>query len=138
MSFKTYSELVQFKTFEDRFNYLKLYGTAGKETFGIYRYLNQRVYSSPEWKRFRKKIIIRDGACDLAIDGLDLHSGIILHHINPITMEDIINNYESIFDPNNIICTSINTHNLIHYTKSDIPSNYIVERTKNDTCPWKH
>lgn len=137
MSFKTYLEVSKYRTFEERFNYLKLYGTSGKETFGIYRYLNQKIYRSVDWKNFKRKIILRDAACDLGIIGMDIHDRIIVHHINPISMDDVINNSNSIFDPNNVICTSLNTHNLIHYTKSDMPANYMVIRTQNDTCPWR-
>lgn len=135
---RTYSELIKLPTFEQRFEYLRLDGSVGRETFGFDRYLNQILYNSPEWKRFRRDIVIRDNGCDLACEGYEIHSRILIHHINPITIEDIINRSPIIFDPENVISTTHNTHNAIHYGDKDLLITGPIERTKNDTCPWKH
>lgn len=136
---KSYSELIKFDTFEERFRYLKLDGVAFDRTFGSYRYLNQRFYSSKEWKRFRRDIIIRDNACDLGIDdGLhDIPDRIMIHHINPITQDDILNHrYDALMNSENAICVSHNTHEAIHYGDETIL--YIfAERKPNDTLLWK-
>lgn len=137
MKIKSYSELIQLPTFEERFEYLKLEGAVGKSTFGYDRYLNQALYQSYEWRQFRKKIILRDGGCDLGCDGFDIFKGGILHHINPISKEDIINRRPIVFDPDNIILTTHNTHNAIHYGDKDLLILAPTVRTKNDTCPWK-
>lgn len=135
---RTYSELIKLPTFEQRFEYLRLDGSVGRETFGFDRYLNQILYNSPEWKRFRRDIVIRDNGCDLACEGYEIHSRILIHHINPITIEDIINRSPIIFDPENVISTTHNTHNAIHYGDKDLLITGPIERTKNDTCLWKH
>ena len=135
---RTYSELIKLPTFEQRFEYLRLDSSVGRETFGFDRYLNQILYNSPEWKRFRRDIVIRDNGCDLACEGYEIHSRILIHHINPITIEDIINRSPIIFDPENVISTTHNTHNAIHYGDKDLLITGPIERTKNDTCPWKH
>ena len=135
---RTYSELIKLPTFEQRFEYLRLDGSVGRETFGFDRYLNQILYNSQEWKRFRRDIVIRDNGCDLACEGYEIHSKILIHHINPITIEDIINRSPIIFDPENVISTTHNTHNAIHYGDKDLLITGPIERTKNDTCPWKH
>ena len=114
MSIKTYSELITLPTFEERFEYLRLYGTVGVETFGYDRYLNQILYNSPEWKCFRRDIIVRDNGCDLACEGYDIHGRILIHHINPISVEDIIKRNSMVFDPENVIATTHDTHNTIH------------------------
>ena len=135
---KTYSELIKIPSFKERYNYLQLRGFVGKETFGHDRYLNQKLYKSDEWKRFRNKIIIRDNGCDLGCLGYEiLEKIIIIHHIIPITVEDIIRRDPSVFDPENAICTSLNTHNAIHYGDESLLITEPVERTKNDTCPWR-
>lgn len=136
-SFKTYNELIQFSTFEDRFNYLKLSGNVGEDTFGFDRYLNQNFYRSAEWKRFRKDIIIRDNGCDLGISDRPIFGKIFLHHITPITPEDIIDSTECLLDPNNVICMSFETHNALHYGTKN-PEPIFTERSKNDTCPWRN
>lgn len=134
---KTYSELITLPTFEERFEYLKLDGTVGLDTFGYDRYLNQMLYRSAEWKRLRRDIIIRDNGCDLACDGFEIHDRILIHHINPITVDDVNKRRPSIFDPDNLISVSHNTHNAIHYGDIDLLAIAPIERTKNDTCPWR-
>lgn len=138
MSIKTYSELITLPTFEERFNYLKLGGTVGESTFGFDRYLNQNLYKSQEWKSVRNKVIIRDNGCDLACEGYEIYGKVLIHHINPITAEDIINRNPIIFDLENLITTVHNTHNAIHYGDENLLIKGPIERTKNDTIPWKH
>lgn len=137
MGIKTYSELITIPTYKERFEYLKLGGVVGRDTFGYDRYLNQAFYNSPEWKRFRRDIIIRDNGCDLACEGYSIRGRIILHHINPITYEDLINRSSILFDQENIVCVTHNTHNAIHYGDSNLLITGPIERTSNDTCPWK-
>lgn len=134
---RTYSELITIPTYEDRFRYLQLKGAVGKDTFGYDRYLNQILYNSKEWKRFRDEIIIRDNGCDLAFEGYDIHGRILVHHINPITVDDVVNRNPIVFDPENVICVTHNTHNAIHYGDESLLITAPVERTKHDTCPWK-
>lgn len=138
MSIKTYSELITIPTFEERFEYLQLKGSVGKDTFGYDRHLNQVLYRSPEWKRLRNQIIIRDGGCDLACDGYDIHGKVLIHHLNPITVEDVLTRSRKVFDPDNLVCVSHNTHNAIHYGDVDLLVTGPIIRTKNDTCPWRH
>lgn len=135
---KTYSELITIPTFEERFQYLKIGGTVGEETFGFNRYLNQMIYRSQEWKRFRRDIIARDLGCDLGIEGRELHEAITVHHIEPITVDDIINKrYDIIFNPENAMSASDITHKAIHYGDEDLLVKGPVERFPYDTCPWK-
>lgn len=135
---RTYSELIKLPSFEERYEYLRLQGVVGEDTFGFDRYLNQSLYSSEEWKRCRRLIIIRDGGLDLGCDGYEIRGRILIHHLNPITLNDIINRNPIIFDPENLICTSHNTHNAIHYgDKNLLLMATPIIRTKNDTCPWK-
>lgn len=138
MSIKTYSELITIPTFEERFEYLQLKGSVGKDTFGYDRHLNQVLYRSPEWKRLRNQIIIRDCGCDLACKGYDIHSKVLIHHLNPITVEDVLARSRKVFDPDNLVCVSHNTHNAIHYGDVDLLVTGPIIRTKNDTCPWRH
>lgn len=138
MSIRTYSELITIPTFEERFEYLQLKGSVGKDTFGYDRYLNQVLYRSPEWKRLRNQIIIRDGGCDLACDGYDIYDKVLIHHLNPITVEDVLTRSRKVFDPDNLVCVSHNTHNAIHYGDVDLLVTGPIIRTKNDTCPWRH
>lgn len=136
---KCYSELITIPTFEDRFEYLKLDGTVGKETFGFDRYLNQQFYNSYEYRKFRREIIIRDMGCDLGIEERPIGGLIILHHINPIHPEDILGrNIRILLDPENSICVSHGTHNAIHYGDSSLLLTNPIERKPNDTCPWRH
>ena len=138
MSIKTYSELITIPTFEERFEYLQLKGSVGKDTFGYDRYLNQVLYRSSEWKRLRNQIIIRDCGCDLACDGYDIYGKVLIHHLNPITVEDVLARSRKVFDPDNLVCVSHNTHNAIHYGDVDLLVTGPIIRTKNDTCPWRH
>lgn len=134
---KSYSELITLPTFEERFRYLQLKGAVGKDTFGYDRYLNQVLYNSPEWKRCRRDIILRDNGCDLACPGFELHYRVLVHHINPITVEDVIKRRPCVFDPENLITTTHDTHNAIHYGDESKLAIRPIERFANDTCPWK-
>lgn len=135
---RTYSELITLPTFKERFNYLKLDGRVGTDTFGFDRYLNQQFYHrDPKWKQSRDFVIIRDNGCDLGVEGYEIHGKIIVHHMNPITMDDIVNKRDWIYDPEFLICTVHNTHNAIHYGDERLINNIPVERKPNDTCPWK-
>jgi len=137
MIIKTYSELIKLPTFEERYKYLRLNGEVGEETFGYDRYLNQMLYKSEEWKSCRREIIIRDNGCDLGCEGFDIHGRILIHHINPIIVDDVIKRNPKIFDPENLILTSLNTHNAIHYGDESLLIIAPIERTKDDTCPWR-
>lgn len=138
MRIKTYSEVILLPTFLDRYNYLKIGGVVGRETFGHDRYLNQILYNSHEWRKFRREIIIRDGGMDLACEDFEIFGKIMVHHIEPITVEDVLRRDPKIFDPENVICTSMDTHNAIHYGDESLLNFEIVERRPNDTCPWLH
>ena len=134
---KCYSELIRLPTFIQRYRYLKIGGVVGEETFGYDRYLNQILYRSPEWKRFRRDIIIRDEARDLACEGYEIIGKILIHHIEPITVRDIELRDPKIFDPENVISVTLNTHNAIHYGDESLLITEPLERTPYDTCPWK-
>lgn len=138
MSIRTYSEMLTFPTLEERFKYLQLKGSVGKDTFGYDRYLNQILYHSDRWKSFRNDIIIRDNGCDLACEGYEIYKRILVHHINPITVEDVLNRDPKVFDPENVVCVSHITHNAIHYGDENLLMTAPVERSPNDTCPWRH
>lgn len=138
MIIKSYSKMLTFPTLEERFRYLELKGSVGKDTFGYDRYLNQILYHSGEWKSFRNDIIIRDNGCDLACEGHEIHKRILVHHINPITVEDVLNRSPKVFDPENVVCVSHITHNAIHYGDENLLMTAPVERSQNDTCPWRH
>ena len=133
---RCYSELKRLKTFEERFDYLKLAGTVGYDTFGFDRYLNQDFYRSAIWKRIRKEVILRDNGCDLGIEGRELNYGLYIHHMNPITKEDILEQTEFLLNPEFLICTSATTHNAIHYGDKNSLNLDPVERRPNDTCLW--
>ncbi len=137
MIIRTYSELVQLPSFEERFAYLKLEGFVGKETFGFDRYLNQMLYRSQKWKKVRDEVIIRDNGCDLGVDGYTIYGKIIIHHMNPISKEDIEKETAYLYNPEFLITTTISTHNAIHYGTEKLLSTQPIERRKNDTCPWK-
>lgn len=138
MILKTYSELIQIPTFEERFEYLKLDGNVGEDTFGFDRWMNQIFYRSPEWKRIRDEVIIRDNGCDLAMPGHEIYGRILIHHMNPISVDDIERRTDLLLNPEYLISTVHRTHNAIHYgDKNLLPQGPIV-RTPNDTCPWKH
>lgn len=134
---RTYSELIMLPTFEERFKYLQLEGSVGKDTFGYDRYLNQLFYKTTEWKQLRRELIVRDNGCDLGVEGYEIYGRIIIHHLNPINREDIINRTEYLLNPDFLICTTHNTHNAIHYGDESLLTVLPVERSKNDTCPWK-
>lgn len=137
MGIKTYSELLKLKTFEERYQYLRLKGKVGEETFGSDRYLNQVVYRSPEWKHIRNEVIIRDNGCDLGIDDRAIGGRIYIHHMNPINKEDILNRTEYLLNPEYLISVSKTTHDAIHYGDESLLILEPIERTKNDTCPWR-
>lgn len=134
---KTYSELIALPTYELRYRYLKLDGRVGEETFGSKRWINQTFYRSAEWLKFRDKIIVRDYGCDLAADGFTIYGPIIIHHINPITCEDILRLDPRVLDPENAVCVKPSTHNAIHYGDESLLVTAPPERTKNDVCPWR-
>jgi hypothetical protein len=133
---RTYSDLIKFKSFEDRFDYLKLGGEVGQSTFGFDRYLNQRFYQSHAWKSVRRHVIIRDGGCDLAVEGYEIHSGLLVHHINPMTLDDILHDEDWVTDPEFLITTSHNTHNAIHYGDKNLLMRPVLTRQPGDTKLW--
>ena len=137
MNIKTYSELIQIPTFEERYEYLRIGGRVGEETFGFDRYLNQVFYKSDEWLSIRDFVIIRDNGCDLAMEDRPIHGRIIVHHMNPISKEDILHNSKYLLDPEYLICTIKNTHDAIHYGDKNLLVTLPIERYKNDTCPWR-
>lgn len=137
MSIKTYSELVKLPTFKERFNYLKLDGRVGEETFGFDRYLNQMFYKSPEWLEIRDRVIIRDQGCDLGLEDRRIYGRILIHHMNPITKSDILDRSDLLLNPEYLITTVKATHDAIHYGDISSLGEDYVPRSKNDTCPWK-
>lgn len=138
-SIKTYSELIMFPTFEERYEYLKLDGRVGEDTFGYDRYLNQQFYQRDnEWKHIRDQVIIRDKGCDLGIEGREIIGKILVHHIDPITKDDILRRTRKLLDPENLICTTKNTHDAIHYGDSNLLIKDYIERKSNDTCLWRN
>ena len=134
---RTYSELSELSTFQERFRYLQLGGFVGEETFGFDRYLNQLFYQSYEWRKIRELVIIRDNGCDLGIEGREIQGKILIHHMNPIDKSDILNRSEFLLNPEYLICTYKNTHDAIHYGDESILFQEPIERTKYDTCPWR-
>ena len=136
-SIKTYSELSRLPTFRERYQYLRLDGRVGEDTFGFDRYLNQVFYRSQKWKTIRDFIILRDNGCDLGMPGFEIYGKIIIHHMNPITIDDIRHGNDSILDPEFLICVTHNTHNAIHYGDESLLITEPIVRTRNDTCPWK-
>lgn len=139
MIIKTYSELITYSSFLSRFEYLSLCGTVGLGTFGFDRVFNQMFYHSPEWKKIRRDVIIRDNACDLGISGYDIPDGvpILIHHLNPIDINDISECSKFLLNPEYLISTTFNTHRAIHYGDKSILISEPIERMPNDTCPWK-
>lgn len=135
---KTYSELILLPTFEERFNYLKLKGAVGRETFGFDRYLNQAFYHSKIWRPVRDRIIARDLGCDMGLEGYEIQGPIYVHHMNPMIQKDIVEFNDDIVNPEYLICTSFDTHNAIHYSDAGLLPKGLVERKPNDTCPWRH
>lgn len=138
MMSRSYSELSRIDTFEDRFEYLRIGGKVGEETFGWDRYLNQILYRDPLWKKARAKAILRDNGNDLGSEDRPIVGTIFVHHINPITKRDITDRASCLFDPENLICCSKRTHDAIHYGDRSLLPQTPKERTPNDTCPWKH
>lgn len=135
---RTYSELVRLPTFKQRYEYLRLGGSVGEDTFGFDRYLNQIFYKSKEWNRIRDQVIIRDHGCDLGLDGYEINDRILIHHMNPITKADILERTEFLLNPDYLISTMKRTHDAIHYgTYESLIDVFVIERTKNDTCPWR-
>lgn len=135
---RSYSELSKLETFEDRFNYLRLNGQVGRDTFGFDRIFNQRFYLSREWKRIRDHVIVRDNGCDLGVEGYEIHGQrIVIHHLNPISLEDIEKQTDFLLDPEYLITTIHSTHNAIHYGDENLLTRAPVERQRNDTCPWR-
>ena len=137
MSIKTYSELAKLPTFKERFNYLKLDGRVGEETFGFDRYLNQMFYKSPEWLEVRDQVIIRDQGCDLGLEGRRIYGRILINHMNPITKSDILDRSDLLLNPEYLITTVKATHDAIHYGNISSLGEDYVPRSRNDTCPWK-
>lgn len=136
---KRYSDLIKLSTFDERFKYLQMSGSVGAETFGCHRYLNQVLYTSKEWRSFRHKVIVRDDGCDLGDPDHPITGNrILIHHIEPLTIEDVVNRDPKIFDMDNVICVSFDTHQAIHYgDERYLSRNRLVERKPNDTCPWR-
>ncbi len=135
---RTYSELSQLKTFRERYEYLRLNGKVGEETFGFDRYLNQIFYKSDEWLAIRDFVIVRDNGCDLGVNGYEIHGKIFIHHMNPILPEDILKRSDFLLNPDYLITTVLSTHNAIHYGDDSLLITLPIERTRNDTCPWRH
>lgn len=136
MIIKTYNELIRLRTFEERFEYLRVGGVVGKQTFGLDRYINQSFYRSTEWKHVRRDVIVRDNGCDLAFECMNIFGRVIVHHINPISVEDIKEGKSCIFDMQNLICTSHNTSNAIHYGDRSLLLNIPEDRKRGDTKLW--
>lgn len=134
---RCYSELITLPTFEERYEYLRLGGFIGNETFGFDRYMNQIFYRSQKWKSIRDQVIIRDMGCDLGVEGYDIYGKILIHHMNPITLQDIERESAFLLNPEYLICTTHQTHNAIHYGDASLLVKAPIERRPNDTCPWK-
>jgi hypothetical protein len=137
MMIRTYQELRRLRTFEERYRYLRLFGVVGEATFGYDRCLNQMLYTSKRWGKSRDDVIIRDKGCDLGIEGHEIYNRILVHHMNPITIEDVEMDRDYVYDPEYLICTVLNTHNAIHYGDGSLLPKLSIERRQNDTCPWR-
>lgn len=135
---RTYSELVKLQTFSERFNYLKLQGFPSVETFGHLRFMNQELYKSRKWAKVRREVILRDNGCDLGLPGYELNFGAIIHHIEPLTPWDLLHDNFKIYDLNNLITVSLDTHNAIHYGRDSSFDTIPKPRTIGDTCPWRN
>lgn len=138
MIIRSYSELKKFETFEERFEYLRLDGKIGQDTFGFDRVFNQMFYRSREWKQVRNEVIVRDNGCDLGVEGYEIRGKILIHHMNPITIDDIRENSDFLMNPEYLITTVLLTHNAIHYGDENLIIKAPIERKRFDTCPWKH
>jgi hypothetical protein len=136
MKTRTYSELSKLETFEERFRYLQLKGLLGFVTFGFDRWINQRFYKSREWKQVRDEVIVRDNGCDLGVPGYEIYSGLIVHHMNPLSLEELKHSSDGIIDPDFLICTSLQTHNAIHYSDEAILPRGPIIRKSGDTTLW--
>lgn len=134
---RTYSELIKLPTLKERFEYLKLGGVVGEDTFGFERYLNQNFYRSVVWKRIRNQVIVRDNACEMGLDDYPINGRIIIHHMNPVDSDDIIYQRDILLNPEFLICVGDYTHNAIHYGSIDLLPQDPIERRPNDTCPWR-
>lgn len=135
---KSYAELSSINSYEDRYNYLKVNSSVGSETFGFDRYLNQKFYRSKEWERVRNEVIVRDNGCDMGLKDYPISGEFLIHHINPITLDDVKNNSDSLLDPNNLVLVSKQTHNAIHFGDDTIvKEKKVTERAPFDTCPWR-
>ena len=138
MIIRTYNELMLLPTFKERFEYLKLSGRVGEETFGFDRWINQKFYRSAEWKHIRDQVIIRDNGCDLGVEGREIYGKILIHHMNPITKKDILDRTDLLLNPMYLISVTKQTHDAIHYSDESILMNDPIVRSRNDTCPWRH
>lgn len=138
MNIRTYNELMLLPTFEERFEYLKLSGRVGEETFGFDRWLNQKFYRSAEWKHLRDQVIIRDNGCDLGVEGREIYGKILIHHMNPISKKDILERTDLLLNPMYLISVTKQTHDAIHYSDDSILMKDPIVRSRNDTCPWRH
>lgn len=134
---RTYSDLRRLKTLKERFEYLKLAGKVGTDTFGFDRYLNQRFYKLGKWKSARNYVIIRDNGCDLGVEGYEIGDKVLVHHMNPITLDNVLEMDDALFNPEFLICVSHDTHNAIHYGDANLLPKLPIERRPGDTCPWK-
>lgn len=138
MIIRTYNELMLLPTFEERFEYLKLSGRVGEETFGFDRWLNQKFYRSAEWKHLRDQVIIRDNGRDLGVEGREIYGKILIHHMNPISKKDILERTDLLLNPMYLISVTKQTHDAIHYSDDSILMKDPIVRSRNDTCPWRH
>ena len=138
MIIRTYNELMLLPTFEERFEYLKLSGRVGEETFGFDRWINQKFYRSAEWKHLRDQVIIRDNGCDLGVEGREIYGKILIHHMNPISKKDILERTDLLLNPMYLISVTKQTHDAIHYSDDSILMKDPIVRSRNDTCPWRH
>ena len=135
---RRYSDLIQIDSFIERYYYLKIHGNVGEETFGIDRYVNQMLYKSQRWRKIRNEVIIRDNACDLGVDGYELDNYIVVHHMNPITLEDIEEERDIVFDTEYLISCSSRTHEAIHFGDEGLLPKQFTPRRPNDTCLWRN
>lgn len=134
---RCYKDLSRLESFIERYQYLKIHGKVGEETFGLDRYINQSLYKSQRWKNIRSQVIIRDNGCDLGVDGHEIDRYIVVHHMNPITLEDIEEERDVVFDPEYLICCTSRTHQAIHFGDEGLLPKDYVERRPNDTCLWR-
>lgn len=134
---RCYKDLSRLESFMERYQYLKIHGKVGEETFGLDRYINQSLYKSQRWKNIRSQVIIRDNGCDLGVDGHEIDRYIVVHHMNPITLEDIEEERDVVFDPEYLICCTSRTHQAIHFGDEGLLPKDYIERRPNDTCLWR-